>query len=98
MRINERIRELTPRSSTWKATSEVVKEINAVVRGWGNYFALGHYGAVFSQTQRFTSHRLRQWLWRKHGSRGGKYNRWPQELLEKQYGLYQLPRGIYGKG
>ena len=95
-RLRERIRALTPRSTTWKATSEVVAEINAVVRGWGNYFALGHYGEVFSQSRRFTSHRLRQWLWRKHGNPGGKYQRWPDERLAQEYGLYQLPQALLG--
>jgi hypothetical protein len=90
------MRELTPRKTTWKATPGVVKEINAVVRGWGNYFALGHYGHVFEQTRRFTSHRLRQWLWRKHGNPSGKYKRWPDQRLADEYGLYQLPKAILG--
>jgi group II intron reverse transcriptase/maturase len=95
-RLRKRMRELTPRKTTWKATPGVVKEINAVVRGWGNYFALGHYGHVFEQTRRFTSHRLRQWLWRKHGNPSGKYKRWPDQRLADEYGLYQLPKAISG--
>jgi RNA-directed DNA polymerase len=94
-RLREAIRQLTPRITTWRSAPEVVAEMNAVIRGWGNYFALGHYGEVFGKAQRFACHRLRQWLWRKHGSRGGKYKRWPDELLAEQYGLYQLPTGIW---
>ena len=96
MKLRARIRELTPRSTTWKATNEVVDEVNAVVRGWGNYFALGHYGDVFKHTRRFTSHRLRQWLWRKHGNPSGKYQRWTDERLATELGLYQLPQAILG--
>ena len=95
-RLREAIRKLTPRKTTWRATPEVITEINAVVRGWGNYFALGHYGDIFEQTRRFTAHRLRQWLWRKHGNLGGKYKRWPDRRLFEAYGLYQLPKAILG--
>jgi len=95
-RLQTRIREMTPRNTTWRHTEEVVKEINAVIRGWGNYFALGHYGEVFGKTQWFTSHRLRQWLWRKHGSRSGKYHRWNDRTLAEHYGLYQLPTATFG--
>ncbi len=43
------VRELTRRVTTWQATPQVVKEVNLVIRGWGNYFALGHYGHIFAQ-------------------------------------------------
>jgi len=36
-------------------------------------------------------HRLRQWLWRKRGSRIGKYEQWPNCALFKAYGLYEVP-------
>ncbi len=35
-RLREAVRKLTPRKTTWRATPEVVTEVNAVVRGWGN--------------------------------------------------------------
>lgn len=95
-KLRTNIRKLTHRKTTWKATPEVVAEINGVVRGWSNYFALGHYGEVFTQTRRFTAHRLRQWLWRKHGNPGGKYKRWTDPILYKEYGLYELPKAISG--
>lgn len=103
-RLRDRLREMTPRSSTWRKPSEMVDEINRTVRGWGNYFAYCHYGEVFRQMQRFTSHRLRTWLWRKHGQRSPKYKRWPDTILAEQYRLYQLPsaelgrNGAYDKG
>ena len=40
----------------------------------------------------FVAHRLRQWLWRKHGNRIGKYSaRWPDCALFGTYGLFRLP-------
>jgi RNA-directed DNA polymerase len=89
--LRDRVRELTWRHTTWRATGEVVREINQVTRGWSNYFALAHYHRSFGQMNHFIAHRLRQWLWRKHGNRSGKYKRWPNRELFSAYGLYQLP-------
>jgi group II intron reverse transcriptase/maturase len=89
--LRDRVRELTRRPTTWRATGEVVREINQTTRGWGNYYALAHAHQSFRQMNYFIAHRLRQWLWRKHGNISGKYRRWPNRTLVDEYGLYQLP-------
>jgi group II intron reverse transcriptase/maturase len=89
--LRDRVRELTSSRSVWRATEEVVREINQVTRGWGNYFALAQYHRSFGQLNTFVAHRLRQWLWRKHGNPCGKYERWPNRELFTQCGLYQMP-------
>ena len=89
--LRNRIRELTRRSTTWKEYAAAVREINRVTRGWGNYFALAHYHRSFKQMNYFVAHRLRQWLWRKHGNAIGKYSRWPDCALFGTYGLFRLP-------
>ncbi|WP_237705550.1 group II intron reverse transcriptase/maturase [Chthoniobacter flavus] len=75
------VREMTRRHTTWKSTEAVVNEINRVTRGWSNYFALDHYHRSFRQMNYFISHRLRQWLWRKHGNPVAKYVRWSKREL-----------------
>ena len=71
--------------------SEVVAEINQVTRGWGQYFALAHYQRSFQQMNHFIAHRLRQWLWHKHGNPAGKYKRWPNRVLTENCGPLQTP-------
>ena len=88
--LRERVRELTGHHTTWKETGKAVREINQVTRGWGNYFALANYHRCFWQMNDFIAHRLRQWLWRKHGNPSGKYERWPSRELFNAYGLHQL--------
>jgi len=90
--LRDRVRQLTPSTTTWKATEAVVHKINEVTRGWGNYFAQGHYHRSFRTMDDFIAHRLRQWLWRKHGNPLKKYQRWPSGLLHEKYGLTPLPR------
>jgi RNA-directed DNA polymerase len=89
--LRNRVRELTRRPTTWRATDEVVREINQVTRGWSNYFALAHHHRSFRQMNHFIAQRLRQWLWRKRGNPSDKYKRWPNRELFTTYGLYQLP-------
>jgi len=92
-----RVRELTRQRRTWKKAAEIVREVNQLTGGWGNYFALGHCQRSFRQMNHFIAHRLRQWLWRKHGNPSGKYQRWTDRELPTAYGLYQLP-GTYTSG
>lgn len=89
--LRDRVRELTRRQTTWRAIEQVVGEINQVTRGWSSYFALAHYHRSFGQMNHFIAHRLRQWLWRKHGSPSAKFQRWPDSTLFARYGLYKLP-------
>jgi group II intron reverse transcriptase/maturase len=89
--LRDRVRALTHSSTTGRTAPEVVHEINQVTRGWGNYFALAQFHRSFGQLNRFVAHRLREWLWRKHGNPVGKYERWTQEVLAEQYALYQMP-------
>jgi RNA-directed DNA polymerase len=89
--LRDRVRELTLQSATWRKPQSVVRKINEVTRGWGNYFALAHHHRSFQRMNSFIAHRLRQWLWRKHGSPCGKFKRWPTGELFETYGLYKLP-------
>ena len=88
--LRDRVRELTGHHTTWRETGKAVREINQVTRGWGNYFALANCHRSFVQMNDFIAHRLRQWLWRKHGNPTGKYERWPSRELFDAYGLYRL--------
>jgi RNA-directed DNA polymerase len=88
--LRDRVRKLTRCHTTWRAPQEVVREINQVARGWSNYFALAHFHRSFGQMNSFIAHRLRQWLWRKHGNPTGRFTRWSTRELHKTYGLYKL--------
>jgi RNA-directed DNA polymerase len=89
--LRDKMHELTRRETGWRDPAEVVQEMNPVIRGWGNYFALAHYRQSFRQMNHYVGHRLRQWLWRKHGSPEGKYERWTDRILRTTYQLHVLP-------
>jgi RNA-directed DNA polymerase len=88
--LRDEVRSLTRRHTTSKSAEEIVGAVNQVTRGWGNYFALAHCSRSFRTMNLYVAHRLRQWLWRKHGSPDGKYGRWPDAALFREYGLRPL--------
>jgi RNA-directed DNA polymerase len=89
--LREEVRALTQRRTSWREPAAVVREINLKTRGWGSYFALAHYRQSFRQMNHYVGHRLRQWLWRKHGNPFGKYERWTDHVLRRTYHLHALP-------
>ena len=59
-RIRARIRELTDRRR-WAGMQDirdVIKVLNPVLRGWGNYFRTGNASWKFQQVDRYVNQRL----------------------------------------
>ncbi|MBP2020198.1 hypothetical protein J2Z79_003654, partial [Symbiobacterium terraclitae] len=60
-----RVRELTPRQ-THLTLKEVIANLNPLIRGWGNYFRLGHMKGRFEALDQWIRMRIRSiWLKRK---------------------------------
>lgn len=57
-KFKDRVRELTPRQ-THRKLQEVVADLNPVIRGWGNYFRLGHMKGRFETLDQWIRMRLR---------------------------------------
>ena len=70
-RIRARIRELTHRRrwAGMKDIRDVIRVINPVLRGWGNYFCTGNASIKFQQIDRFVHRRLVRLLARRGGDR-----------------------------
>jgi RNA-directed DNA polymerase len=87
--LREKIRGMTHHATTWKDPAELVGEINQVTRGWAQYFAASHHARSFRQRSHFVAERMRRWLRHKHHT-DGRYERWPDEVLQGTYGLERL--------
>jgi group II intron reverse transcriptase/maturase len=68
-----------------------VAEINAIIRGWSNYFNQGPVLPEYRYIRAYTERRLRKWLMRKHKRQGTGYRQYPDDYLYRVLGLYQLP-------
>jgi group II intron reverse transcriptase/maturase len=91
-RVRERVKELTgSHRSGVKDVRVLVRDINPVVRGWGNYFKTGNAARKFNQVDRYVVERLRSFLVRRKGRnlRAGEAMRWTREFFEA-LGLHRL--------
>jgi len=66
----------------------VIALINPALRGWTNYFRIGHSARCFSYVKDWVEKKVRRHLMRARKRRGFGWNRWSREWLYKTLGLY----------
>ena len=89
-RITRQVSELTARRMVLLDAEEVVRRLNRLLTGWGNYFCLGPVSKAYRAVDAHTRHRLRQWLCHKHKLKGQGTSRYPDEYLEDDLRLVTL--------
>jgi len=90
-RVRARVRALTPRSRCHGDIRRIIADVNAVVRGWGQYFRTGNAATRFIQLDRYVEGRLHRLLVQRAGSRlrAGRATVWRRPFFEA-LGLYRL--------
>jgi hypothetical protein len=69
-RIKQKIKDLTSRNWTWMDEYNRMTTLNAIVRGWAEYYRFTSLQSDIEEITRYVWHRHLQWLLRKHkGSR-----------------------------
>ncbi len=90
----EKLREIFRQHVSWPVENVIVK-INPILRGWVNYFRVGHSSSCFSMVKHWVEKKVRQHLMRARGRKGYGWKRWSSEWLYDRLGLfndYQLRR------
>jgi RNA-directed DNA polymerase len=62
-----RIKELTDRDQLLKNPADIIKALNAFLRGWGNYFRRSAAKRTLRYVGNYAFHRMWRWLNEKHG-------------------------------
>jgi RNA-directed DNA polymerase len=90
-RARAKIKALTGRNRCHQDIREIIKLINPVLRGWGNYFRTGNAARKFNQLDRYVEWRLRGLLVKRYGRNlhAGRAAAWTREWFEG-HGLYRL--------
>jgi RNA-directed DNA polymerase len=83
-RVRARVRDLTPRSRCHEDLRRVITDVNAVVRGWGQYFRTGNAANHFTDLDQYVERRLRGLLLKRAGSRltAGRARNWSRPFFE----------------
>jgi RNA-directed DNA polymerase len=87
----DRVRERTRRKAP-VSLRRMIEELNPVIRGWGNYFAVGDVAYLFRALDKWIRMRLRSKARKRFKSKGGIDNqRWPIRAFD-ELGLVRLMR------
>ncbi len=73
-------------------TAKLIAEINPILRGWVNYFALGHSSDCFKFIQWYVIRKVRRHLQRARGRSGFGWKRWSNGWIHKNLGLFNAYR------
>ena len=85
--IRAKIRAATDRTNVGKALQMVVRDLNPILRGWGNHFRYGNSTRKFAAIDSYVHQRLAILASRKHGLRGINWG------TPVQLGVARAPRG-----
>jgi RNA-directed DNA polymerase len=66
----------------------VIQRINPILRGWVNYFAVGHSTRCFSYIEAWVERKVRRHLRRNAKRRGFGWRQWRREWLYRTLGLF----------
>ena len=82
-----KLREIFRRYSS-QLVSRVIELINPILRGWVNYFAVGHSSRCFSMVKDWVEKKVRRHLMRARKRKGFGWKRWSSEWLYGTLGLF----------
>jgi RNA-directed DNA polymerase len=90
-RIRAKIKAKTGRGRVGHDIRDVIRELNSILRGWGNYFRTGNAAKKFLQIDRYVVWRLGGLMRKRYGRnlRPGQWILWTREWFEA-HGLYRL--------
>ncbi len=76
------------RSHRSQPVKELIEQINPILRGWVNYFAVGHSSRCFSSIRDWVEKKVRGHLARSRQRPGFGWKRWRKEWLYGTLGLF----------
>jgi RNA-directed DNA polymerase len=84
----EKLKEVF-RRRTGQPVGKVIEEINPILRGWVNYFRVGHSSRCFSMVKAWVEKKIRRHMMRARHRNGLGWKRWSSEWIYEQLGLFK---------
>jgi len=92
----QKIRNSIKYKTSWRAPiqpEEFVEQVNAMVRGWTNYYLHTNASRAFGKLQRFINIRFRRYLHRRSKGRGYGWRHYPNSKLYEK-GIIYIASGL----
>jgi group II intron reverse transcriptase/maturase len=92
-RVRARVKQLTGSNRFWvKDVRVLIRDINPVLRGWGNYFRTGNAASKFVQVDDYVYRRLRRFMVKRCGRNlhAGRAEAWTSDFFVEAHGLHRL--------
>ena len=86
-KLTQRIKEIC-RENRSKPVMLLISQINPVVRGWVNYFRVGHSSRTFGFIRSWVAERVRRHMMRARQRKGFGWKRWSSRWIYEVLGLY----------
>jgi RNA-directed DNA polymerase len=71
-----------------KPFKEVIQTVNAIIRGWVNYFRIGNSNSTFNKVRDYTEMKVRKFVMRRKKLKGFGWKMWSREEIYGKWGLY----------
>jgi RNA-directed DNA polymerase len=88
------------RQNVSQPVGKLIDEINPILRGWANYFRVGHSNRCFSMIKHWVEKKIRRHLMRSRQRSGMGWKRWSREWIYGTLDLfndYRVGRGLLPK-
>jgi RNA-directed DNA polymerase len=72
-----------------KPLAEVIQAVNAVIRGWVNYFRIGNSARTFRAVRYEIERKVRKFVMKRQKRRGFGWKRWSREEIYQKWGLFR---------
>ena len=76
------------RASRAKPLGEVIGTVNAIIRGWVNYFRIGNSGRTFCKVRNDIEKKVRRFVMKRSKLNGFGWKRWSREEIYQNWGLF----------
>jgi RNA-directed DNA polymerase len=83
----EKLREVFRQHVSWPV-KKVIEKINPILRGWVNYFRVGHSSHCFGMVKHWVETKIRRHLMRARGRKGFGWERWSRNWFYDRLGLF----------
>jgi RNA-directed DNA polymerase len=71
-----------------KPLNEVIQSVNAVTRGWVNYFRVGNSYSTFNKVRNDIEKKVRRFVMKRKKQKGFGWKRWSREDMYRKWGLF----------